>query len=384
MNGMNSEKIGDLISPFRNTDLSIRTQQTPGVVLFENYEQLKCQIVEGVDYYSGFEYSIETYQVAVKHYNELKYVKNVLQKAKKEIVKSYNEPLEAVEARLDELIDLVKEPFKKVDEFIKRNEKNAKKYEIYIFAEKYARSKGALTYMEQVLRSPAFFDSKWLNASCSTLKWRAAVMEKIDNAILALGEIENMSFENKTTIRAYYYQTLSMDRVKELVDSLRCAVQGAQAACATQNTGAPYEADGADENGSQQAKGGETLVDGSMPSGDAETLSDSEILACVANSVNPYTGELITGMDETLKNKLLALATKIEDLEAALLWKNVHRKKRDSAKDLLKAGWKWTQEEDERLVEEFRQEVSTAEIARLHNRSWNSIRSRMRKLGLIE
>ena len=149
-NGAYSEKIGDLISPFSNAEFSVQTQYTLGVVLFENYEQLKRQIVEGVGYYSGFEYSIETYQVAVKHFNELKHVKNILQKAKKDIVKSYNEPLEVVEARLDELIDLIKKPFKKVDDFIKGNEKNAKKYEIYIFAEKYARAKGALAEWDEL------------------------------------------------------------------------------------------------------------------------------------------------------------------------------------------------------------------------------------------
>ena len=119
----------DTRSPFVKFDLVVQAQQTPGVVLFNNYEQLKASIGNGVSYYSQFEYSLENYQIALKHHNELKHVKSVLEKTKREIVKNYNAPLEIVEKRIDELIDLIKIPYKKVDTFIKQNEKNSKKYD---------------------------------------------------------------------------------------------------------------------------------------------------------------------------------------------------------------------------------------------------------------
>lgn len=115
----------DTRSPFVKFDLVVQAQQTPGVVLFNNYEQLKASIGNGVSYYSQFEYSLENYQIALKHHNELKHVKSVLEKTKREIVKNYNAPLEIVEKRIDELIDLIKIPYKKVDTFIKQNEKNS-------------------------------------------------------------------------------------------------------------------------------------------------------------------------------------------------------------------------------------------------------------------
>ena len=89
-----------LPSPFVKYDLVVQAQQTPGIVLFENYEQLKAIISKGVSYYSNFEYTIDNYQLALKHHNELKHVKNALDKAKREIVKSYNAPLETVEKRI--------------------------------------------------------------------------------------------------------------------------------------------------------------------------------------------------------------------------------------------------------------------------------------------
>lgn len=66
-------------------------------MLFENYEQLKQSITEGVAYYDTFEYSLDNHQIALKHRNELKHVKNILEKTKREIIKSYNMPLKVVE-----------------------------------------------------------------------------------------------------------------------------------------------------------------------------------------------------------------------------------------------------------------------------------------------
>lgn len=41
-------------------------------------------------------------------------------------------------------------------------------------------------------------------------------------------------------------------------------------------------------------------------------FNDSEILDCVANSINPYTGEVITGIDDLLKMKLKEIAEKVD------------------------------------------------------------------------
>ena len=43
--------IGDM-SPFINFDLVVQTEHKPGVVLFQNYEQLKQSSSKGVSYYS--------------------------------------------------------------------------------------------------------------------------------------------------------------------------------------------------------------------------------------------------------------------------------------------------------------------------------------------
>lgn len=45
------------------------------------------------------------------------------------------------------------------------------------------------------------------------------------------------------------------------------------------------------------------------------------------------------------------------------------------------AGASWSEEEDARLEEEFKSDISISEIARLHGRTTGGIRSRLKKHG---
>jgi len=48
------------------------------------------------------------------------------------------------------------------------------------------------------------------------------------------------------------------------------------------------------------------------------------------------------------------------------------------------AGNPWSDEEDQHLIEAFKMEQSTKELAESHGRTSGAIRSRLRKLGLVE
>ncbi len=306
-------KTQSLPSPFVKYDLAVKAQQTPGVVMFENYDQLKTSISNGVPYYSNFEYTLDNYQLALKHHNELKHVKNALEKTKREIVKSYNAPLETVEKRIEELINLIKVPFKKLDTFIKQNEKESKKYEILKFAKAYAISNGLQKHLDNIIDSPAFFDAKWLNASCLRSTWKSAIILKIGNAVKDIGYILSLQTDNIPSILAHYYQTLSIDRVKVFIDSLqRAAVVSEELKPNVERSNAPKDIyiipvqpkDIDEEREVESSKIKILPVD--------INLDDLEILSHVANSINPYTGELITGIDDSLRERLFDIIQNIK------------------------------------------------------------------------
>lgn len=365
------------VSPFIKFDLVVHAQQTPGDVSFDNYEQLKQNITDSIVYYSGFEYTLDKYQVALKHHTELKHVKNILQKAKREIVKNYNTPLELVEKKLDELINLVKRPFIKVDTFIKQNQKNAKEYEIYLFAKDLATAYGLQEHMENIFKSPAFFETKWLNVSCSKSFWENAVTIKIINAVRDIKQILSMSGVNVASILAHYYQTLSISKVEEFMDSLKIASNIAEKTCEINIRG-------------------QNSVDIPIPeirttNNDIETvnseLNDYKILDCVANSINPYTGEVISGIDNCLKLKLQDISIKLEMLFKHDIDSNAtnseNNKKIRYYEDFSMAWKRWTEQEDARLIEEFKRGLAIEQIAEIHNRKTSGIRARLKKHHLI-
>lgn len=107
--------------------------------------------------------------------------------------------------------------------FIKQNEKSSKKYEIYIFAKNVAISNDLQEHMDNIFRSPAFFDVKWLNTSCSKTTWENAVTSIIKTAAKDIDEILSMKNDNTASMLAHYYQTLSMIKVEEFLNSLKIA-----------------------------------------------------------------------------------------------------------------------------------------------------------------
>lgn len=284
-----------------------------------------------------------------------------------------------------------------------------------------------------------------------------------------------MSNVNIATILAYYYQTLSIEKVEEFINSLRQAEQAAE------KTKVSDVAQVAQNNNDVQI---DKTVN-SVQSNPCE-YKDFEILRYIANSINLYTGEIITGIDECLQERLLRIAEQMEEsgwkentepltpydivkytinlcekiskvssfgigslvdvlrgsknkkilahklnkLEGYGILQGVEKKrvnrfivflleegffyrekglypaikisKNKTIEDIedidfskveeilglhyegeqSNAGRRWTKEEEQRLIEEFKQGLSIAEIAKRHNRKRGGIRSRLDKLGL--
>lgn len=203
------------------TSLVVLAEQEPGVVLFHNYEILRAELERGLEYYNGFEYSVENIDIAIANRDELKKVKKVLEEKKKEIEAAYTAPYVDVEAKLVELIEMVKVPFKIADDFIKTAEKETKRQEILAFARKKAEVLGE--YTDKILESPAFFNSKWLNATYRAKQWQGDIENIVSQASDDIVVIQSTAGKNAPALMAHYYETLSMDRAKQFVASMQDA-----------------------------------------------------------------------------------------------------------------------------------------------------------------
>ncbi len=198
-----------------SNNLSITTVCSPGIVTFSNFAEVKEKLKTGLKQYGAVPYSIERMDIAIADRDELKNIKKLLTDKKKEIEKAYNAPFEDVQKKLDELIELVKVPFKIADDFIKENDKLVKKREIMNYAKNKAVSLG--DYAEKVLNSPAFFNERWLNATYRDKQWQRDVDEIISSAADNIQSIRVTAGSNTSALLAHYYQTLSMDGVKNFI-----------------------------------------------------------------------------------------------------------------------------------------------------------------------
>lgn len=202
----------------------VNADQTPGQVVFHNFEEIKAYMETGLSVYKNTEYSAENLDQAKEDLEILKGIKKKLTDKKKELENGYSMPFEEVKKQLDELIDMVKEPMDVIDKMIKEHEKEAKRIEIEEYARQQAAALGELA--DKVVGSGAFFNPKWLNATYKTKDWKKDVDEIIQNAADAFETINTTGGKNKSTLLAYYFDKLTLDGAKEFMENATADVDG--------------------------------------------------------------------------------------------------------------------------------------------------------------
>ena len=202
--------------------LSIVASQQPGIVSFSNFEEVRA-LLQGVhDYYIAVTYDDGDLKRAKDDLKVLRKAKKVLTDAKKSLKEGYAKPFSEVEAQLDELIGLIKEPEDLINGYIKTSEKAAKQADIAEYAAAQAAVLG--DYADKIINSPAFFNSRWLNTTYAAKQWRADIDGIIARAADDISGILAAGGEVKQALLARYYETLTMEGAQDFINSLNGGV----------------------------------------------------------------------------------------------------------------------------------------------------------------
>ncbi len=201
--------------------INVDAQPGNGIAVFRDYDTFKKELTKQLSVFKTEKYSSESLKDALADRDQLKKIKNKLTEKRKEIDRIANQPYELVKEQLDELIDLVKEPYKLVDAYIKEQEKRVKKDEIYV----YARNKASVLadLSEDFVSSKSFFDPRWLNASYSMRRCYNDIDTLVENAQVNLKKIECLPDEMIAVAMTRYFETLSYDSVDAFVKNLKVA-----------------------------------------------------------------------------------------------------------------------------------------------------------------
>jgi DNA polymerase III epsilon subunit family exonuclease len=171
---------------------------------------------KGLSVYNTTSYTDKNIEQAKSDLEELKAIKKKLSDKKDDLEKSYSLPIEEVSKQLEELIEMVKEPYRVIDKVIKEHEKSLKKMEIMEYAKKKAVSLGE--YSDRIVKSKAFFDERWLNKSYKEKDWKADIDKKITDASDNIRTIKASGGKNKSALLAFYLDKLSLDGSEQFID----------------------------------------------------------------------------------------------------------------------------------------------------------------------
>lgn len=200
-------------------NLIIRASQTPGIVTFENFEEVKAALQQYVqETFPDTSYSELGIDTATADRDECKKVRDVIAKKQKELKEAYSAPFVAVEDMLDELIAIIDVPYKRAKAFVDDNYKIQKQKDIMAYAALKAAAYGAIG--QKIIESPAFFKKDWLLHKYTEKIYRAEINQTLQQAKEDIRTLQAAGGDNASVLIAHYYETLSMDGVKRFTETL--------------------------------------------------------------------------------------------------------------------------------------------------------------------
>lgn len=180
-----------------------------------NYEELKAQLVKGLEAYKGRVYTEDTAVFAKKDRAALNKLAEAIDSKRKEMKARYLAPYEEFEAQAKELIALVKEQAAEIDAQIKTFEeaRQAEKLEQIkaIYREKMAELCGLVPY-EKV------HEKRWLNVTTSIKSIEGQIAVKAESVRAALASIDALGLPDDMADRVKSVYLDKMDLAAALAE----------------------------------------------------------------------------------------------------------------------------------------------------------------------
>lgn len=200
-------------------NLNIISTSTPGIVTFDNFQEVKMNLVSYVqEKYENVDYDEEGIKIATADCDELKKMRDVVTKKQKEIEKLYSAPYVTVEKMLKELVEIIDVPYKRAKAYVDITFENEKRTSIMEYAKNKADVLGELG--QKIIESPMFFNKKWTNKTTSEKSIHDEIDNIIQNAAKDINTIQTTGGEHIPVLMARYYETLSMDGVSSFLENI--------------------------------------------------------------------------------------------------------------------------------------------------------------------
>ena len=202
-------------------ELTIITNQAPGIATLENFDELKAYLEERLEAYRHVVYTESNVDEAKNDKKTLSKLKRTLDERRKEIKKVYMAPYLDAEAKIKELIALIDEPLELISEFVSdydQKVKDAKHAEIKAYYDQHAEALG--DFAETLFEAEGFFDPKWENKTTSAKVWQEAIRGKITAAAADIATVQSAGGTHTTALLTKYFECLDITKTIEYKKTL--------------------------------------------------------------------------------------------------------------------------------------------------------------------
>lgn len=182
-------------------------QQIPQELAF-NYEELKAELQERLEYYNGLVVTEDTIKQGKEERAALNKFKSAIDTYRKDVKKRYMAPYNDFEHKVKDLTGLIDEPINAIDKQLavfEEQRKAAKQSDIETAYDKLVPED-----LRDIIPLDRIQDKKWLNATTSLKKIEEDIAERIKRTEADLLALDTVPEEYKAGVHAKYIDTLDI------------------------------------------------------------------------------------------------------------------------------------------------------------------------------
>lgn len=182
-------------------------QQIPQELAF-NYEELKAELQERLEYYNGLVVTEDTIKQGKEERAALNKFKGAIDTYRKDVKKRYMAPYNDFEHKVKDLTGLIDEPINAIDKQLavfEEQRKAAKQSDIETAYDKLVPED-----LRDIIPLDRIQDKKWLNATTALKKVEEDIAEKIKRTEADLLALDTVPEEYKAGVQAKYIDTLDI------------------------------------------------------------------------------------------------------------------------------------------------------------------------------
>ena len=247
-----------------------------------NNEEIKAEVAERMSYYRDLAYTDDQMNDAKKDRAKLNNFVKALEDKRREVKKQCLAPYEQFEHQIKEVIAIVNEPIRLIDEQIKSYEQQQKDEKL-----KKIREVFESTGFQSFVTFEMVFDSRWLNKSVSFKSIQDQLLSRmyaIGNDVLTISQLPEFSFEAMEVYKA------TLDINKAIAEGVRLAdiqkrkeayeAEQAAARSATEQVNQSLTESNMDDNDQHRANVPETIANvATEPTSDKQWVSFKALLS---------------------------------------------------------------------------------------------------------